>query len=515
MAQALETLLSGWETSCSRAFREEQRCWRSEDLDWRAFRRKVDDAKVAQRELFRQWRAYNVEQQVLDNCRALWDRHVQKNRRDVEEAAEMLKCLAQLGALTAGFAVSAFYDFQYTASSDNPVLPFFGVATALTVGFELNSCVLCTLLLSSVVKIGKSYITDEEEAEYMWRLRDWTASCAAEAAAEAREAAAAGPGSRSGSRELGTGPSAAAVPATAAHTAAFATPPPPPPPPAPRRDFQRHWDSRCEGLWRTALALFLSGIPTFFAVMGLAGYLKFFTSPSTVIITAVLMAAAFVYTVGLSADWAKALLGGSRSAGSTSPLDWQAGGWWRSPDPPPVTSTTSTTSGPSPFAFHRPPDKDSMWPPTSVRHPYSRTLEELPYPAILGLQPWPGTGPALRSRMERGPGGGDAAGMRPVGAAEAEADGLGPGRVGGLGAGAGEERHGPGPGAAPGTGLGAARGEPRPGASPGLGGGGGDGGDEGGGVGGGSRGPTSAREPRPGPPEAPTWGSESSSGVAR
>ncbi|GFR50245.1 hypothetical protein Agub_g12431 [Astrephomene gubernaculifera] len=87
----------------------------------------------------------------------------------------MLKCVAQLGALTAGFAVSAFYDFQYTASSNDPVLPFFSLATALTVGFELNSCVLCTLMLSSVVKIGKSYLSEAEEAEYLWRLREWAA----------------------------------------------------------------------------------------------------------------------------------------------------------------------------------------------------------------------------------------------------------------------------------------------------------------------------------------------------
>ncbi|GLI63178.1 hypothetical protein VaNZ11_005948, partial [Volvox africanus] len=316
-----------------------------------------EDFKVGQRGLFRQWRAYNVERQVLSNCRALWDRHVQKNRRDVDEAVEMLKCLAQLGALIAGFAVSAFYDFQYTASSDNPVLPFFGIATALTVGVELNSCVLCTLLLSSVVRIGKSYITEEEEAEYLWRLRNWTA-CYMETESS-----------------------------TSSVTA-------PPPPPAPRRDFQRHWDSRCEGLWRTALALFLSGIPTFFAVMGLAGYLKFLSSPSTVIITAVLMSAAFVYTVVLSADWAKALLVG-HSARST-PLDWQAGGWWNSPEP----AVSLSTAAPSPFGFHRPPDKDSMWPPSAdPQRPYGRTIEELPYPAILGLQPWPGSGPALARGM--------------------------------------------------------------------------------------------------------------------
>lgn len=49
MTQALETILSGWEASNSRAFREEQRDWRRDDLSWRALRRAHDDAKVSQR----------------------------------------------------------------------------------------------------------------------------------------------------------------------------------------------------------------------------------------------------------------------------------------------------------------------------------------------------------------------------------------------------------------------------------------------------------------------------------
>ncbi|KAG2451806.1 hypothetical protein HYH02_003582 [Chlamydomonas schloesseri] len=319
------------------------------------------------KELARQWRAYSLEQQTLLNCRQLWQRQVEKNRRDVEEAVEKLKVLAQLGALTAGFAVSAFYDFQYTASPSDPVIPFFGLVTALTVGFELNSCVLCTLMLSSVVKAGKRYTSEEEEAEYLWRLRDWAAAAAG------------------------------GVPGSV--------------PPAPRRSFARHWESRCESRWRTALAMFLAGIPTFFAVMGLAGYLKYWNSPATVVITAVLMAAAFVYTVGMTADWAKSLLG-RRAAGGEDTMGWQ-GAWWTAPEP----------SQRLPFAFHQVPHKDVCWPPPSSQAavataasvastagdehqegergvaagagavspaPYlARTLAELPYPAIVGLQPWP------------------------------------------------------------------------------------------------------------------------------
>ncbi|EFJ44464.1 hypothetical protein VOLCADRAFT_121327 [Volvox carteri f. nagariensis] len=360
------------------------------------------------RQLLRQWRAYNVEQQLLNNCRALWDRYTQKNRRDVEEAVEMLKCLAQLGALTAGFAVSAFYDFQYTASSDNPVLPFFGLATALTVGFQLNSCVMCTLLLSSVVKIGKSYLTDEEEAEYLWRLRGWAAARIEISNTHSRR-----PISTSSTSHCHSGQArVVALRPQDVLLYVFGWT---------AYRYRRHWDTRCERLWRTALGLFLSGIPTFFAVMGLAGYLKFFTSPSTVIITGLLMAAAFVYTVTLSADWAKALLGGgiTSTARGPTPDHWQAGGWWHYTEPP------SSTSGSSPFGFHSPPDKDSMWPPplTDAPRPFGRTLEELPYPAIVGLQPWPG--PALtRDLVGRGEGAGVPDGQEPPVPASSSGAGL-------------------------------------------------------------------------------------------
>lgn len=32
-------------------------------------------------------------------------------------------------------------------------------------------------------------------------------------------------------------------------------------PPAPRRTFEKHWDTRCEGTWRWAFMLFVSGAP--------------------------------------------------------------------------------------------------------------------------------------------------------------------------------------------------------------------------------------------------------------
>lgn len=35
MAQTLEALFSGWDAAQSRHFRDEQRAWRAEDLEWR------------------------------------------------------------------------------------------------------------------------------------------------------------------------------------------------------------------------------------------------------------------------------------------------------------------------------------------------------------------------------------------------------------------------------------------------------------------------------------------------
>lgn len=92
------------------------------------------------------------------------------------------------------------------------LLPLFGALTSVTVGLELNAVVICSLMLSSIVKVAKTYVTEAEEWEFMEACRAF--------AADYR------PGDR---------------------------------PPAPRRTFAVHWARRCERHWRRAFRLFTAG----------------------------------------------------------------------------------------------------------------------------------------------------------------------------------------------------------------------------------------------------------------
>ena len=74
----------------------------------------------------------------------LWNRFVEKNRRDVEERAEQLKSIGNIAALVAGFAVVAFFEFQ----ADWVAIPValecvFGFTTALVVRARARRAACC------------------------------------------------------------------------------------------------------------------------------------------------------------------------------------------------------------------------------------------------------------------------------------------------------------------------------------------------------------------------------------
>ena len=82
----------------------------------------------------RQWRAEDLEQRVLDNARAIWDRFTERTRYEVNERAEQLRSIGNLSALVAGFAMTSF--LQFTFSNDEAVKAVilgFGISTALVV----------------------------------------------------------------------------------------------------------------------------------------------------------------------------------------------------------------------------------------------------------------------------------------------------------------------------------------------------------------------------------------------
>ncbi|KIZ05020.1 hypothetical protein MNEG_2934 [Monoraphidium neglectum] len=184
----------------------------------------------------------------LDNARVLWARVFERNRRDVEEKSEQLKALGNMAALIAGFSLAAFMQFDWTGFVDTTgaLLPLFGLTMALTVGFNMIAVIICTLMLVSIIKTGQRYTSDEEEAEFMARARDFALTYR--------------PGMR---------------------------------PPAPHRSFAAHWNTRCETSWRRAFTLFGLSIPACFANLAVAAWIKFDSSvPAAAIVTAIMLLSA-------------------------------------------------------------------------------------------------------------------------------------------------------------------------------------------------------------------------------
>ena len=245
-SDAATAFLTALDTSLARAWREEDRQWRREDRQWRKedleFRGEERDwwhLEHMHREESRKWRRQDVEQRVLENARWVWGRYTEKNRRDVEEKGEQLRATSNLAALISGFAVVALVEFQFSDPTSTPdqseiLIVAYAATTAITVVMMLNSMVLCSFMLSNILRNGKSYVSEDEEAEFLFACRKFALSYK--------------PGDT---------------------------------PPMPRRSFERHWETRCESDWRKAFRMFTYGVPMFVANLTLSAWLKFWYSTVT------------------------------------------------------------------------------------------------------------------------------------------------------------------------------------------------------------------------------------------
>ena len=205
-------------------FRVEERDWWHLEHLWRQENRK--------------WRREDIEQRILENARWVWLRHAEKNRRDVEEKSEQLKSISNLSALIGGFAVVAFVELQFSDPNETPernegLIVAYAATTALVVALMLNSMVLCSFMLCSILRNGKTYVSEEEEADYLFRCRRFAL-------------------------EFKKGDS----------------------PPRPHRSFERHWETRCEDDWRHAFRMFTCGVPVFLINVSCMSWLKFHYSPA-------------------------------------------------------------------------------------------------------------------------------------------------------------------------------------------------------------------------------------------
>ena len=146
--------------------------WRKQDVSYRKEEREYRIVEQLYREQQVNWRKSDVKQRTLENARCVWNRYVEKNRRDVEEKSEQLKSISNLSALIAGFAVVSLVELNFTNDFEKMpshvsewLICAYAASTALVVGLMLNAMVLCTFILSSILKRGKSYVSEDEAGE--------------------------------------------------------------------------------------------------------------------------------------------------------------------------------------------------------------------------------------------------------------------------------------------------------------------------------------------------------------
>jgi len=297
VSEAATAFLTALDTSLARAWREEDRAWRKEDRQWRRedmeFRVEERDwwhLEHMHREENRKWRRQDVEQRVLENARWIWNRYVEKNRRDVEEKGEQLRTTSNLSALIAGFVVVALVEFQFSEPAEVPrqseaLIGAYAAATTCTVILMLNSMVLCSFMLSNILRNGKTYVSEDEEAEFLYACRRFA---------------------------LGYAPGDT--------------------PPIPKRSFERYWETRCEADWRKAFRMFTYGVPMFLTTLTLSAWLKFWYSLAARLIVTLVAVLGVAIWFQTQRTWGAHLVKRSKRLFSKSshlppeglPFDWHA-----------------------------------------------------------------------------------------------------------------------------------------------------------------------------------------------
>ncbi|CAI7924598.1 unnamed protein product, partial [Closterium sp. NIES-54] len=250
MAQAALTALDTW---TARDWRKEERQWREEVRRWRAddvaFRAEERRFKTEER-MFRAvrhrcassgrvsngWRHEIMQQRHVDNAMHLWNRTKECNRRSVEEKAEHMRAMAWLAAIVGGFTMTAPVEFTYS-DPDAPMalVTAYALCTALVPSLMVVAAMIAVFVLGAVLRMGKLYVHEREEEEFLASARYFALNRAA------------------------AGGNSTTITA----------------PPAALRSFDRFWDLRCESDWRLTFRLFSAGITFFFPLLATMAFLKF------------------------------------------------------------------------------------------------------------------------------------------------------------------------------------------------------------------------------------------------
>ncbi|GBG77131.1 hypothetical protein CBR_g23457 [Chara braunii] len=234
------------------------------------------------------WREEVIAQRNVDNARWLWLRSAEKNRRDVEERSEHLRGVSGLAGIVTNFTMTTPVEFRFDhLIVHSGLITAYGGSTAIVSAMMTQAVILCVFLLGCVLKVGKTYVKEAEEEEFMANCLAFvenqrTQSDVDDHLLHAAEGVlqAVSPGTRTGTTATGvlqpvspgtrTGTTVRRVlqpvlPGTSRRNTVM----PPLRPEAavivgrpwgPRSTFERFWSMRLEDQWELAFALFALGV---------------------------------------------------------------------------------------------------------------------------------------------------------------------------------------------------------------------------------------------------------------
>ncbi|CAI5509956.1 unnamed protein product [Closterium sp. Naga37s-1] len=176
MAQAALTALDTWTARDwrkeERQWREEVRRWRADDVAFRAEERRFKTEERMFRAVRHRWRHEIMQQRHVDNAMHLWNRTKECNRRSVEEKAEHMRAMAWLAAIVGGFTMTAPVEFTYS-DPDAPMalVTAYALCTALVPSLMVVAAMIAVFVLGAVLRMGKLYVHEREEEEFLASAR--------------------------------------------------------------------------------------------------------------------------------------------------------------------------------------------------------------------------------------------------------------------------------------------------------------------------------------------------------
>lgn len=176
MVQAGLTALDTWMASewreRQRSWRRAQVRWREEELAFRAEERRVRQLERQYLELNRRRRDDDIRQRRVDNSRYLWGRFTELNRRDVEEKSEQLRSFCWMTALITSFTFTVPVEFNF-GFVPTARLVAYAICAAIVPCLMTISTILSMYLLGSILKMGKWFVSELAEEEFMVDCREY------------------------------------------------------------------------------------------------------------------------------------------------------------------------------------------------------------------------------------------------------------------------------------------------------------------------------------------------------